>query len=165
MSNVQCVKISLNFETMRPRKVVLGNGEILEKDGGIEDFVFSETTGMQGDMLICWISRHMNIVFDGDLDNPENFSKVKIIGLYGPSSVKYTSDGLALSDLSIYIEAETSLSEDDIDELEDIFHLIVPIIKSKEGEMEMTEWESYNIEIVEELPSNLQFVEASWSSL
>lgn len=99
--------------------------------------------GISEDGAVDWAAKHLTIIFDGDLDDPEKFKSIKAIGIYGPNVVEIGDGAPSMSGFAVYLEVEsdTDLSEE---ELEDIFHLVIPVIKSDNTIVAFTEFDDYS---------------------
>ena len=114
--------------------------------------------------LHAWATNNLTVVFDGDLDNPENFKKIKAIGLYGPNIVDLSEGSLSLSGFSVHLEVEyesdIQFSEEDF---EDIFHLIIPVIKDSNSTVAFTEFVDYSV-IIEDANINIRPISVNWET-
>ena len=100
--------------------------------------------GLAGDDAVGWATKNLTVIFDGDLDSPEKFKSIKAIGIYGPNVVEIGDGAPSISGFSVYleVEADSDLSEE---ELEDIFHLLIPVIESDNAIVAFTEFEDYSV--------------------
>lgn len=119
--------------------------------------------GMSEDDALGWATKNLTVIFDGDLDDPEKFKSIKAIGIYGPNVVELGDGAPSISGFAVYleVEADSDLSEE---ELEDIFHLVIPVIESDNAIVAFTEFEDYSVLL--EAPSNdVRPVNVIWSKV
>jgi hypothetical protein len=89
----------------------------------------------------------LEVIFDGDLDNPENFDELKIVA----GSIEYgewDAKRACFSDLAFRVEGKAVSA--DPDSLEDLFHAFVIRLAAGDASVNVGDWESYSIEAVEE---------------
>lgn len=91
-----------------------------------------------------WAKKNLTVIFDGNLDNPEKFKFIKAIGIYGPNFFGIGKGAPSISKFAVYLEVEgySELSEE---ELEDIFHSVIPVIESDNSIVAFTEFENYSV--------------------
>ncbi|MFD1510716.1 hypothetical protein [Lacimonas salitolerans] len=100
--------------------------------------------GISEDDAVGWATKSLTVIFDGDLDDPEKFKSIRAIGIYGPNAVE-VGDGIpSISGFAVYleVEADSGLSEE---ELEDIFHLVIPVIEINNARVAFTEFNDYSV--------------------
>jgi len=100
--------------------------------------------GPSEDDAVAWAEKYLTVVFDGELDDPEKFQSIKAIGIYGPNFVEIGDVAPSMSGFAVYleVEADNDLSEE---ELEDIFHLVIPVIESDNAVVAFTEFDDYSV--------------------
>ena len=132
----------LTFGSMRLSYIETADGDWIDDPEELEAYRCPGTEDLDSDQLVEWCHQNMTLDFDGDLDDPEVFSTIKAIKLYGPSFAEYGEDGLLLEGTSFYIHVA---GPDEIteDNLEDLFHLIVPTLSFAGTKVGFTEFEEY----------------------
>ncbi len=100
--------------------------------------------GLSGDDLSEWATKSFSVIFDGDLDNPEKFGAIKAIGVYGPNIFEVVDGAPQMSGFAVYltVEADNDLNEE---ELEDIFHTLIPVIEHDDAVVAFTEFDDYSV--------------------
>jgi len=100
--------------------------------------------GISEDNAVDWAVKNLTVIFDGNLDDPEKFKSIKAIGIYGPNVVEIGDGAPSMSGFAVYLEvsSDSDLSEE---ELEDIFHLVIPIIESDNTIVAFTEFDDYSV--------------------
>jgi hypothetical protein len=119
--------------------------------------------GLSGDGVLDWGAERLTVIFDGDLDNPEKFKSIKAIGIYGPKIFEIGSGGPSMSGFAVYleVEADNDLSEE---ELEDIFHLIIPVVEDENAIVAFTEFDDYSV-LFEEPTVGVRSINVFWPEL
>jgi hypothetical protein len=104
---------------------------------------FAERGISDGD-LADWASKNLTVIFDGEMDDKRKFESIKAVGVYGPNVFEKDQGAPTMSGFAVYLEVESVriLSEE---ELEDIFHLIVPVIEEEEVTIAFTEFYDYSV--------------------
>lgn len=159
-SDAEAVQVCLTFGAITTTYFENTDGDWVEGEE-LEDFHFAETEDLDSDALKKWCSEKLQVEFDGDLDEPDAFSSIKALKLYGPDVAEYGSSGLTIEGLSIYLSVT---SPDDLSDenLEDLFHLVVPIIETDEGKMGFTDFEEYEATL-ENAPSDGKALSVVWN--
>ena len=100
--------------------------------------------GLSGDDLLEWAAARFTVIFDGDLDNPEKFKSIRAISVYGPNIIEIGDYAPSMSGFAVYleVEADNDLTEE---ELEDIFHTIIPVIEHDGAVVAFTEFDDYSV--------------------
>lgn len=116
--------------------------EHLDEEGDLKSW-FAEK-GISEDDTVGWAAKHLTVIFDGDLDDPEKFKSIKAIGIYGPKVVEIGDGFPSMSGFAVYleVEADSYLSEE---ELEDIFHLVIPVFQIDNATVAFTEFYDYSV--------------------
>jgi len=104
------------------------DGEWVDDYGELEAFPFEDV--FQTDDILNQCSNSIKLTFNGDLDNPSLFDTITAVGVDGPKFIVEDSI-LSLSDTRFYFKVK-STKDLDIESLEDLIHLIEPIIE-KDG--------------------------------
>lgn len=115
--------------------------------------------GLSEDELTDWATERLTVIFDGEMDCPENFKSIKVTGIYGPNLFS-VDGGLTLTGFSIYCSVETTRELDD-EELEDLFHSIVPVIKDGDTVIGFTEFDDYSL-IEDVQDETVRAIEVNW---
>lgn len=110
--------------------------------------------------LFAWVAKHLTVIFDGELDKPDKFNSIKAIGLYGPNLFGIDEGPPLLSGFSVYLEVKSDgvLSEDD---LEDIFHLMIPVIQFENTTVAFTEFDDHSV-FLEEMGEGVRPISVVW---
>jgi len=158
-SDADAVQVCLTFGTITTTYFENTDGDWVEAEE-LEDFHFAGTEDLDSDALTKWCSENLQIEFDGDLDEPDAFSSIKALKMSGPDAAEYGASGLTIEGLSIYLSVT---SPDDLSDenLEDLFHLVVPVIETDEGKMGFTDFEEYEATF-EDAPSDGKALSVSW---
>lgn len=135
------------------------DGSHIDQESEITSWIVN--LGLARESLLDWATAHLSVLFDGFLDNPEKFHSIKAIGIYGPSVFEVSGGSPLISHFSIYLEVEASdvLCEDD---LEDIFHIIIPVIKYDKVIVAFTEFHEYSA-LLEEPREGAREINVVWS--
>jgi hypothetical protein len=122
--------------------------------------IWFEQSGPSHEKLFDWAKKNLTVIFDGNLDQPDNFRSIQAVGIRGPNAVDLSNGSIMLSGFSVYVtvEVEKCLSEDDF---EDIFHLIIPAIRDKESTIAFTEFFDYSV-IFEEPSMDTLSISEKW---
>lgn len=160
--------VKLTIDTAYPTMVEGADDLILEPGDGIEQFRFSGTENLESYSLSNWAFEHIQIVFDGELDDPGTIEEINAVGVaeFGEQDCHYDEErGLTVSGIEIYLEVKAQDDgEIDEDALEDIFHIIVLSIQVDDKEMSFSEFEGYHVSMVDEIPSNLKKLNQSFAT-
>lgn len=154
--------ICLDFGGLLPTMVETKDGDFLEDIDDIGAFRFDGFPELSEEFEEV-VRRSFEIEFDGDLDRPELFREIKLTALHGPSYIGYDDDGLNLSKVAVYMEViatEEGLEEGD---LEDIFHLIRPVVKIGGDSYYLGEFSEYSV-IFEEPEKDMLPLSGSWAN-
>jgi hypothetical protein len=122
------------------------------------EFDFTQLFGSDDKVQFC--ADNISVLFDGDLDDPALFSKIKAVGVSGPRYIVEDSI-LTLSDVCFYfdIESETELDEENF---EDLIHLIEPVIESKGYTIAYGDFSDWSAEL-EDMPSDTKPLNIEWA--
>lgn len=160
--------VSLTFGMAIPSMVEDSEDLLLEPGDGIAEFRFEGTESLDSDALSKWVFEHIDLLFDGDLDEPEKFKAIRCVGIgkFGESDADYDEDqGLVLSDIEVFIEIIPTGNPLEEDELEDLFHLVVLRVKQNEIEMTYTEFEDYSAENIEKIEGDFKALNLKYDDL
>jgi hypothetical protein len=107
---------------------------------------------LSGHSWTTWAENHLTVIFDGQLDQPEKFKSVKATGIYGPKLFEFNDSSAFLSGFAVYLDiySEDQLSEE---EIEDLFHMMIPVIHDTDTIVAFTEFENYTV--LFEKPDNI----------
>ena len=156
--------VSLTFGGAQATSIEGEENPLIEDLDGISEFRFLDTGSMRPSILCNWVKNRINIVFDGDLDNPDHFSSIKAIGIYGPTYADYGYGGLILSNLSIYLEVRTPKEDLDEDMIDDLFHLVALQVRDGSTCARYKTFIEYYGEIEDILPSEAREISVEWNS-
>jgi hypothetical protein len=155
--------IELNFDSISPTLIEGPDDLCIEEQGGeMSDFRMPTTEEMNTQDFSLWMSEHITVVFDGDLDDPSCFSEIEVVGISVPSQTAYTSAGLS-TDLTLYLNVTPSEGEVDDEMIDDLFHLIVFEVDFEDYSITLSNFEGYCGEVVDETPE-LVGKDAKWSN-
>ena len=152
--------VCLDIGIMEPKYIETSEGDWLEEYDEIDSFELEGMPLGDEDRLAEFCAQHLEIIFDGDLDEPDNFFTIKAVELVGPKFAKIET-GLILTDLSIYfhVEGKTDLDEEDF---EDIFHLIEPTLSTEAFSIAYGDFSDYSASI-EEAPGDGIPLSTEWN--
>lgn len=136
--------VCLDIGVMEPKYIETAEGDWIEDD---DLFAFA-LDGIPTDnekALTTFCAKHLEIVFDGDLDEPDSFTRIAATELVGPAFARIEAS-LIIMDLSIYFEVETEfeLKEEDF---EDIFHLIEPTLKTSKFSIAYGDFADFSVSL------------------
>jgi hypothetical protein len=143
--------VCLHFGQVTSTLVEDENDLLLEPGDGIEEFKFAETVDLSPFELSQWVLSRLEVVFDGDLDAPHKFNSITSVGIgsFPEEGAYYSQDcGLVLVGLKIYLKVDPASDELDENDLDDIFHVIVPRISNAGVVMSFTYFQEYSAEII-----------------
>lgn len=117
---------------------------------------------LSGHSWTTWAENHLTVIFDGQLDQPEKFKSVKATGIYGPKLFEFNNGSAFLSSFAVYLDiySEDQLSEE---EIEDLFHMMIPVIHDTDTIVAFTEFENYTI-LLETPDSSVRPISVEWLS-
>lgn len=150
-------KVSLDIGLMDIKYIETPNDEWIDEDEELLEFDFTQLFGSEDKAKFC--SDNISVLFEGDLDEPELFSKITAIGVSGPKYIVEESI-LTLSDVCFYfiIESESELEEEDF---EDLIHLIEPVIEFKGFTIAYGDFSDWSADL-EDAPSNRKSLNIEW---
>jgi hypothetical protein len=129
-----------------------------------EEYIISwfEEKILSGHSWTTWAENHLTVIFDGQLDQPEKFKSIKATGIYGPKLFEINNGSALLSGFSVYLDivSEDELSEEDI---EDLFHMIIPVIHDSDTIVAFTEFEDYSV-LFERQDDSARLISVDWTS-
>ena len=130
--------VSMFIGSMEIGYVETRNGEWLDEEADIKKFCKS---------LNAWeVKQGLGLVFDGCLDSPEKFTSIELVSVNEESSVKCNRRGLEVSDFSFVLEV-TSESGLDEEELEDLFHIVIPKVEIHGAKIGFTDFSDYEVNV------------------
>lgn len=148
-----CIEIGL----MEIKYIETPNGEWLDDYDDLVAFDFDAVFG-SGERL-NQVENSIELAFDGDLDNPFIYRRITAIGVTGPKYLVENSI-LCLSDTQFYFKVE-STEELDVDDLEDLLHLIEPTIEIEGYTIAYGDFSDWEINFVDE-PSIRRQLRIEW---
>jgi hypothetical protein len=126
-------------------------------DEGLLGFDFTQLFGSEDKAQFC--SNNISVLFEGDLDDPSLFSKIKAVGVSGPKHIVEESI-LTLSDVCFYFTVESE-SELDVENFEDLMHLIEPVIEFKGYTIAYGDFSDWSADL-EDATSNVKPLNIEW---
>lgn len=134
--------VCLDIGIMEPKYIETVDGDWLEEYEEIENFELKGVPLDDEEALAKFCAQNLKIIFDGDLDEPDNFTVIKAVELVGPKFAKIEAS-IILTDLSVYfhVEGKAGLSEEDF---EDIFHLIEPTLSTESFSIAYGDFSDYS---------------------
>ena len=153
--------VCLDIGIMEPKYIETADGDWLEEYEEIENFELKGVPLDDEEELAKFCAQNLKIIFDGDLDEPDNFTVIKAVELVGPKFAKIEAS-IILTDLSLYfhIEGKAGLSEEDF---EDIFHLIEPTLSTEGFSIAYGDFSDYSTS-VEEAPGDGISLFTEWNA-
>jgi hypothetical protein len=76
--------VCLNFGLAQVTLIEDDEDLLIEDLDDISEFRFSGTDSMDLNALYDWVKNKINVDFGGDLDDPDKFSSITAVGIYGP---------------------------------------------------------------------------------
>jgi hypothetical protein len=133
-----CLKIGL----MDIKYIENPEGDWIDDYDELESFQLEDVFGSNNILDQC--VNLVSLTFEGDLDDPSLFQSITAVGVQGPKFIVEESI-LSLSDTIFYFRID-SLEDLDINNLEDLIHLIEPVVE-KDGYTiafgDFADWEIY----------------------
>ncbi|MDA7581830.1 hypothetical protein N8718_02795 [Luminiphilus sp.] len=120
--------VCLDIGIMEPKYIETADGYWLDEYEDIENFELKGVPIDDEEALAKFCAQNLKIIFDGDLDEPDNFTVIRAVELVGPKFATIQAS-IIITDLSVYfhVEGKVGLSEEDF---EDIFHLNEPTLST-----------------------------------
>lgn len=138
------VEIELFFKGIYASDIEDENGNFFSNfDEDFGSIKLNGTDALSDDELVKHVRENLNIIFDGTLDNAENFKSYAIKNFDGPSSAHYTESGLSLGSLSLFLEVETTQDDTNEIDFDDFFHIVMFQIAGSKMTISLTEFEGY----------------------
>ena len=134
--------ICLSIGSMRSTYIETKLEDWIDDPEEMGAFRFPGTEHLDSEELAEWCHLNLKVEFDGNLNNPDAFSSIKAIKLHGPHMAEYSSQGLLVEGASFYFSV-TGPDEFSHENLEDLFHIIVPVIKVDGHTMAFSDFEEY----------------------
>ena len=130
--------VSMFIGSMEIGYVETRNGEWLDEEVDIKKFCKN---------LNAWeVKEGLGLAFDGCLDSPEKFTSIDLVLVNEESNVKCNRRGLEVSDFSFVLEV-TSESGLDEEELEDLFHIVIPKVEIHGAKIGFTDFSDYEVNV------------------
>jgi len=150
--------VVLDIGLMDIKYIETPDGDWVDDEEGLLEFDFTKLFGSNDKAQFC--NNNISLLFEGDLDDPEIFSKIKAVGVSGPRHIVEDSI-LTLSDVCFYfdIESETELDEEDF---EDLIHLIERVIESKGYTIAYGDFSDWGAKL-EDMPSDIKPLNIEWT--
>lgn len=150
--------LTLDIGLMDIKYIETPDDDWIDDEEELLEFDFTQLFGSDDKVQFC--TDNISVLFDGDLDDPALFSKIKAVGVSGPMYIVEDSI-LTLSDVCFYfdIESETELDEENF---EDLIHLIEPVIESKGYTIAYGDFSDWSAEL-EDMPSDTKPLNIEWA--
>lgn len=150
--------LTLDIGLMDIKYIETPDDDWIDDEEELLEFDFTQLFGSDDKVQFC--TDNISVLFDGDLDDPALFSKIKAVGVSGPRYIVEDSI-LTLSDVCFYfdIESETELDEENF---EDLIHLIEPVIESKGYTIAYGDFSDWSAEL-EDMPSDTKPLNIEWA--
>ncbi len=144
------VDVELFFEAVNATQIEDAEGNFYSDfDEEFGNYQLKGTESLDGDGLIKFVKDNLKVIFDGSLDNPDDFKSYVVKKVDGPASVNIDG-GMRLSGLSVILEVEIVSDDPDDVEFDDLFHAIVFELTDGGMTFTFTEFESYHSDILTE---------------
>lgn len=151
-------KICLDIGLMEIKYIETPEGEWIDDYDELNTFSFSQIFDSSDILNDC--INNISLTFDGDLDDPSIFESIKAVAVHGPRFIVEDS-ALSLSDVSFYFQIQ-STSDLDIDTLEDLIHLIEPVIEKNGHTIAFGEFMDWSVDFDDDYtntkPLNIEWV-------
>jgi hypothetical protein len=155
------VSVCLSFDSITSTYVETNDGDWIDEEDDLSAYRFEGTSELDSASLTAWCNTNINLEFDGDLDDPDVFSAIEAVKVCGPTLAEYSPEGLVLENVSFYLSV-TPLEDIDESNLDDLFHVSVPILSLNGSKMAFTEFEDYEASF-EEVPNEGKSLSTSWT--
>lgn len=147
----------LNLGLMGIKYIETPDDDWIEDEEELLEFDFVQLFGSEDKAQFC--SDNISILFEGDLDDPSLFSKIKAVGVSGPKYIVEESI-LTLSDVCFYFVIESD-SELNIENFEDLIHLIEPVIEFEGYTIAYGDFSDWSADL-EDAPSDAKPLNIEW---
>ena len=155
------VSVCLSFDSIKATYIETNDGDWIDEIDDLSAYRFEGTAELDSPSLTNWCNTNINLEFDGDLDDPDVFKAIKAVKVCGPTVAEYSPEGLILESVSFYLLV-TALEDIDESNLDDLFHISVPILSFNGSKMAFTEFEEYEASF-EELPNEGKDISTLWA--
>lgn len=154
---MQKYSLGFNIGLMDIKYIETPDDEWIEDYEELREFDFAQLFGSEDKTHFC--SDKISVLFDGDLDDPSLFSKIKAVGVSGPKYIVEESI-LTLSDVCFYFVIESEF-ELDIENFEDLIHLIEPVIEFEGHTIAYGDFSDWSVDL-EDVPSSAKELNILW---
>ena len=142
------VEVELFFEGVLATEIEDGEGNFFSDfDENFGAHRLKGTEKLNQDELTKFVKDNLKVVFDGELDNPDDFKSYRVKEVDGPSGAYY--DGaMHFGSLSVILEVE--ITSDDTDEIDfdDLFHAIIFELTDGSMTFTFTEFQNYHSHVL-----------------
>jgi len=144
------VEVELFFEGVFATEIEDGDGNLFSDfDEDFGDHRLKGTEKLNQDELTKFVKDNLKVVFDGELDNPDDFKSYEVKNVDGPSSAQY--DGaMHFGSLSIILEVEISSEDPTQIDFDDLFHAIIFQLTDGSMTITFTEFQGYHSQLIAE---------------
>jgi len=160
------MKIRLYMENITPTDIETTDGDIVELDDALQ---YSLDPDLDLAASTSRLNSGIEAIFDGDLDNPDAFESIKLtaisIGNCCVAGKGGDCDENSISGIDIYADAILSddFDDDEDEALEDILHALVLKYEDSSGNVAtFMNWESYGVEIDDDIPDDARKIDVNW---
>ena len=149
--------LALDIGLMDIKYIETPDDDWIDDEEELLEFDFTQLYGSEDKAQFC--SSNISVLFEGDLDDPSLFSKIKAVGVSGPKHIVEDSI-IALSDVCFYfvIESETELDEENF---EDLIHLIEPVIEFEGYTIAYGDFSDWSVDL-EDVQSDTKPLNIEW---
>ena len=156
------MSVCLSFDSIKSTYIETNDGDWIDEIEDLSAYRFEGTTELDPSSLGIWCNTNIDLEFDGDLDDPDVFTTIKAVKVCGPTIAEYSPEGLILENVSFYLLV-TGVEDIDESNLDDLFHISVPILSFNGSKMAFTEFEEYEASF-EEAPNEGKDISTLWTS-
>jgi hypothetical protein len=156
------VSVCLSFDSIKATYIETKDGDWIDEIDDLSAYRFEGTAELDPSSLGNWCNTNIDLEFDGDLDDPDVFTTIKAVKVCGPTIAEYSPEGLILESVSFYFLV-TGVEDIDDSNLDDLFHISVPILSFNGSKMAFTEFEEYEASF-EEVPNEGKDISTLWTS-
>ena len=159
--NESGTSFAISFDIISPTCIEdLKSDTIAEEGEDLESAAIKVFEGVSDP--VSTFRNSLSVEFDGDLDEPDRFKSIRLMGYTGPD--RCSPESCSFGKFTLFGIAEISddyADEEEEDILEDILHAIAINMSTDKYSVDFGEWEEYSIS-VEDCPHNIVSLTAEW---